>query len=384
MKRLPLLKYCLTAVCFVYATVSFAAQQDPNWDSFVKKYGRYAEKKLTSKGIPGAALSIVNLGNSDYIHAVGRTKARNGQKVNVHTRFRLASVSKTFAGSLAAKLSSDGLIKLDNSVSNYLPDFIGTEYEKNLKVYHLLSHSSGLVPNAYDNLIESRMDYPDIVQKLVTVKPICEPGKCYGYQNVMFSLIDDVILKSTNKDYSQWLNEGIFQPLDMVDASLGYEAMVVDSNYALPHVRGKKRWYTAKLKKNYYKVGPAAGVNASASDMAIWLKAQLGHYPEVLSLDALSKQTRPYTRTKKEMYRRVWKKQLHEAYYGLGWRVYNYDNETLYYHSGWVQGYRSDLVVFPHLNIGFSLVLNAETGLINELTTEFINRLLTYKREQTI
>jgi len=49
-----------------------------------------------------------------------------------------------------------------------------------------------------------------------------------------------------------------------------------------------------------------------------------------------------------------------------------------------VQGYRSDLVVFPHLNIGFSLVLNAETGLINELTTEFINRLLTYKREQTI
>ena len=355
MKRLPLLKYCLTAVCFVYATVSFAAQQDPNWDSFVKKYGRYAEKKLTSKGIPGAALSIVNLGNSDYIHAVGRTKARNGQKVNVHTRFRLASVSKTFAGSLAAKLSSDGLIKLDNSVSNYLPDFIGTEYEKNLKVYHLLSHSSGLVPNAYDNLIESRMDYPDIVQKLVTVKPICEPGKCYGYQNVMFSLIDDVILKSTNKDYSQWLNEGIFQPLDMVDASLGYEAMVVDSNYALPHVRGKKRWYTAKLKKNYYKVGPAAGVNASASDMAIWLKAQLGHYPEVLSLDALSKQTRPYTRTKKEMYRRVWKKQLNEAYYGLGWRVYSYDNETLYYHSGWVQGYRSDLVVFPHLNIGFSL-----------------------------
>jgi len=47
-----------------------------------------------------------------------------------------------------------------------------------------------------------------------------------------------------------------------------------------------------------------------------------------------------------------------------------------------VQGYRSDLVVFPHLNVGFSLILNAETGLINELTTEFINRLLAYKREK--
>ena len=41
-----------------------------------------------------------------------------------------------------------------------------------------------------------------------------------------------------------------------------------------------------------------------------------------------------------------------------------------------------DVVVFPHLNIGFSLVLNAETGLINELTTEFINRVLKYTRAE--
>lgn len=226
------------------------------------------------------------------------------------------------------------------------------------------------------------MGYSDIVEKLLSVKPICEPGDCYGYQNVMFSLIDDVILKSTNKTYTQWLNDAFFIPLKMNDASLGYDAMVQDSNYAHPHVRGKKRWYSARLKKNYYKVAPAAGVNASASDMAIWLNAQLGQYPSVLSLEALATQTRPYTHTKKERYRRVWREHMNEAYYGLGWRVYDYDDETLYYHSGWVQGYRSDLVVFPHLNVGFSLILNAETGLINELTTEFINRLLAYKREK--
>jgi len=114
--------------------------------------------------------------------------------------------------------------------------------------------------------------------------------------------------------------------------------------------------------------------------MAIWLKAQLGQYPNVLSLDALAVQTRPYTHTKKEQYRRVWKGHLSEAFYGLGWRVYNYDDETLYYHSGWVQGYRTDLVVFPHLNVGFSLIINAETGVINELTKEVINRVLKYKR----
>ncbi|GEB72246.1 serine hydrolase [Pseudoalteromonas carrageenovora] len=384
MKYLNPLLYCLSALCLLFSAVSFSAKADPNWDAFVKKYGRYAQKKLKNKGIPGAALSIVNINNADYIHTMGVTKIRNGQKVNKHTRFRLASVSKTFAGSLSAKLANEGLLELDKPVSDYLSDFKNTVYKDDLKVFHLLSHSSGLVPNAYDNLIESRMDYPDIVQKLLTVKPICKPGECYGYQNVMFSLIDDVILQSTHKNYAQWLREAIFDPLKMSDASLGFEAMVEDKNFALPHIRGTKRWYSAKLKKNYYKVGPAAGVNASASDMAIWLKAQLGSYPDVLSLDALAKQTRPYTYTKKERYRRVWKKHVNNAYYGLGWRVYDYAKETLYYHSGWVQGYRSDVVVFPHLNIGFSLIVNAETGVINELTTEFIDRVLEYKRDEKI
>jgi len=384
MKYLNPLLYCLSALCLLFSAVSFSAKADPNWDAFVKKYGRYAQKKLKNKGIPGAALSIVNINNADYIHTMGVTKIRNGQKVNKHTRFRLASVSKTFAGSLSAKLANEGLLELDKPVSDYLSDFKNTVYKDDLKVFHLLSHSSGLVPNAYDNLIESRMDYPDIVQKLLTVKPICKPGECYGYQNVMFSLIDDVILQSTHKNYAQWLREAIFDPLKMSDASLGFEAMVEDKNFALPHIRGTKRWYSAKLKKNYYKVGPAAGINASAGDMAIWLKAQLGSYPDVLSLDALAKQTRPYTYTKKERYRRVWKKHVNNAYYGLGWRVYDYAKETLYYHSGWVQGYRSDVVVFPHLNIGFSLIVNAETGVINELTTEFIDRVLEYKRGEKI
>ena len=384
MKYLNPLLYCLSALCLLFSAVSFSAKADPNWDAFVKKYGRYAQKKLKNKGIPGAALSIVNINNADYIHTMGVTKIRNGQKVNKHTRFRLASVSKTFAGSLSAKLANEGLLELDKPVSDYLSDFKNTVYKDDLKVFHLLSHSSGLVPNAYDNLIESRMDYPDIVQKLLTVKPICKPGECYGYQNVMFSLIDDVILQSTHKNYAQWLREAIFDPLKMSDASLGFEAMVEDKNFALPHIRGTKRWYSAKLKKNYYKVGPAAGINSSAGDMAIWLKAQLGSYPDVLSLDALAKQTRPYTYTKKERYRRVWKKHVNNAYYGLGWRVYDYAKETLYYHSGWVQGYRSDVVVFPHLNIGFSLIVNAETGVINELTTEFIDRVLEYKRGEKI
>lgn len=379
------LSHFSTAVFVLMFSVFTAdASPDPVWQELTRDYSNYVRAQLKKKGIPGGSLAIVNVGHPSYISGIGRTKIKSGRTVNQYTRFRLASVSKTFAGSLAAKLAAGGQLSLDLPVSYYLPAFANTDYKDKLKVYHLLSHSSGLVPNAYDNLVESRMDYAAIVEKLLTVKPICQPGECYGYQNVMFSLIDDVIFSATQKNYTDWVNDALFTPLEMKHASIGYEPMVVDDNYAHPHVRGRKRWYSAKLKKNYYKVPAAAGVNASANDMEKWLKAQLGQAPEILPLEALVKQTRPYTLTKKETRRRVWRGHVSQAYYGLGWRVYNYDHETLFYHSGWVQGYRSDLVIFPHLNIGFSLVLNAETGLINELTTEFIDRVLAFKREQPI
>ncbi|ATC94021.1 beta-lactamase class C [Pseudoalteromonas tunicata] len=360
--------------------LSFSVSASPKeWDHLVDSYVKELETKLKAKNIPGAALSIVKSNHSSVAIGLGTTKVKKGHAVTANTRFRLASVSKTFAGSLAAKLASEGAFALNDPVAKYLPAFHFDSYDKKLRLYHLLSHSSGLVPNAYDNLIESRMNYPDIQAKLSEVKPMCAPGSCYGYQNVMFSLIGDITQQSTGLSYETWLNEIFFKPLNMKNASVGYDAMVADDDYALPHVMARKRWHTAKLKKDYYKVAPAAGVNASASDMVQWLKAQLGQYPAVLNESALSKQVKPYTKTKKEMSRRVWRKKLKNADYGLGWRIYDYAGETLYYHSGWVQGYRADIVIVPRLEIGFSLMINAEAGIINELTTDFIDEVLASK-----
>ena len=329
--------------------------------------------KLRKKGIPGAALSIVKVGEGEHAFGYGKTKRRSGKTVNEYTRFRLASVSKTFAGSLAAKLADEGELNLDDTVAKYFPEFHYHTRDKKLRISHLLSHSSGLVPNAYDNLIESRMPYEQIVDKLADVQPICSPGRCYGYQNVMFSLIGDIIERSTEISYETWVKEFLFKPLNMRHASVGLVDMTKDDNFAYPHVRARKRWYEAKIKPNYYKVAPAAGINASASDMVQWLKAQLGQYPSVLSKEALALQIRPQTTTKKELRRRIWRDKLEKASYGLGWRIYQYQGQTLYYHSGWVQGYRADIVVIPSLEIGFSLMINAEAGIINELTTDFID-----------
>lgn len=341
------------------------------WQQFISDYSKQVEKKLKANSIPGAALSIVHGEFGSIATGYGVISVKQRKAVDKHTRFRLASVSKTFAGSLAAKLSSEGRLDLNQYIKDYVPEFAETKYSA-VKLHHVLSHSSGIVPNAYDNLVESRMNYDRIVERLVDVEPICQPGKCYGYQNVMFSVIDKAIEAQTGLPYQNWVEEFIFSPLQMRDGGVGYDNLVANNNYARPHVLGRKRWHEARLKSNYYKVLPAAGVNASAQDMTAWLKAQLGYYPHVLSLDALIMQSRPYTHTRRELKRRIWREHLEQAHYGLGWRIYEFNGVNMLYHSGWVQGYRTDVVVIPSKNIGFSLLLNAESGIINELTTSFI------------
>ena len=53
---------------------------------------------------------------------------------------------------------------------------------------------------------------------------MCTPGACYGYQNVLFSLIEDVVEQRTGKAYTQLVEETLFTPLNMQHASFGLDA----------------------------------------------------------------------------------------------------------------------------------------------------------------
>lgn len=94
-------------------------------------------------------------------------------------------------------------------------------------------------------------------------------------------------------------------------------------------------------------------------------------YPDVVDQEMINSLTLPRVKTKRELYRREWRKQLKDAHYGLGWRIYNVDDIEIIYHGGWVQGYRADVAFSPQLGVGYALLMNAESNLINELTATF-------------
>ena len=360
-----------------------------NISQFNKQFSDIFAKQLKHYSIPGGAYAIVQNNKIVALENFGYTDKAKSHPVDNNTVFRLASVSKTFAATITTMLAQENKLSLSDPITKYVPNFVlATDgAAQRIQLKHLLSHSSGLMPNAFDNLLHENWDMDKIIGRFDRITPICQPQKCYGYQNIAYGMLQPAIEASQDKSYATLLQDKVFTPLNMTNASVGIDVYKEQINTAKPHIlrkrvkTGKKDsqgrdirkyvWRTVKVEDDYYKVAPAAGVNASISDLAKWLIANLGHKPEVLTPALLTEVTTPRIRTQKDLRRRYWREYLTDAHYGYGWRIYQFKNRKIIYHSGWVAGFRAEIGYSPDLDLGFAILINAESNVISKVSSQF-------------
>jgi beta-lactamase class C len=345
----------------------------------VARFESMAQQLVADQTVPGLALAIVHNGRVLSARGYGITDVRAAEPVDAHTVFRLASLSKGFAGTMAGLLVHDGALRWDSRVSQYLPDFTLRDpgAAQQLTVADVLSHRVGLSRNAYDRDLESYVDYHTLTRKLANAPLQCRPGTCYSYQNVAFSLIGDIVFGATGTFYADAVQRRLLKPLGMNDASVGLAGIQSSARWAKPHVRGRGGWVSTMPKPTYYEVAPAAGVNASASDMAQWLLAQTGHRPDVLPAPLLATLHRPLVETPGETHGSAWRRtRVSSAGYGLGWRVYNYSGHEIVFHGGAVQGYRGVIAMVPGRNLGIAMMWNGESSLPSGMLPTMLDRAL--------
>jgi len=335
---------------------------------------------LEAKRVPGAAWAVVQDGRIVHARGHGVRSLDDQRPVTPETAFRVASVSKTFAAQLAGQLVAEGTLRWHDPVQRFVPEFTlaRPEHARQLTLEHILGQSAGIVPNAYDNLLNAGRTLEQILPQFDKVEPMCPPGECYTYQNVLFSLVEPAIEASTGRRYGDLLRERLFEPLDMRQASVGFSDFRAQSNRAAPHVKvTRSRWVPVEVDENYYRVAPAAGVNASALDLGQWLVANMGYRPDVIRPELVRDLTRKRVHTSRELRRKGWRDLLSDAHYGLGWRIYSIDGRDLVTHSGWVRGFVAQVAYSPEHDTGLALLLNAESGAINDLSIHFWRQVMT-------
>jgi beta-lactamase class C len=332
-----------------------------------------------SDQVSGLAVAIVKEDKVLLQRGIGYADATKALPVTPDSVFRLASLSKAFATALTAMLVDEGMLSWDTHVAGVLPTFElqNVAASEKLTVRDILSQRAGLPHNTYDRLLEADEPYQTLVERLREVPMACNVGDCYGYQNITFALIGDITYAVSGDFFYHQVEKRLFHPLGMDTATYGRAALEASASWARPHARRAHGWTPIEIKESYYHVPPAAGVNASIKDMSQWLIAQMGGRPNVLPAPLLTTLHTPLVETPGERRATPWRSaRLRDASYALGWRVYDYAGETLVFHAGAVQGYRSMIGFFPKYRFGAVMLWNCECAMPSGLMPMLLDRYL--------
>lgn len=353
------------------AIVSSAARHDVNYALLDSRLQRLMQKPF----MVGLAVGVVENGRITFLRGYGVTQAGSSEQVTPQTVFRWASLSKGVAATTVAKLAEQGKIDLNAPISTYNTSLrLPGGAEQRASVIDLLSHRLGIYHNAYDPRLESGEDPRVLRSELAQLAPACAPGTCWNYENVAFDAASEIVANVTREPYQTVVPRMLFDPIGMTSASLTREGLESSRSWARPHSTGGRPLQVAD---SYYRIPAAGAVNSDIKDLALWMLAQMGEMPDVISPKVLSELHARLVQTPNERGRLHMPagEPLESAWYGLGWRSYDYAGHVIVGHRGGVDGYRSLILFDPQKKSGVVALWNSNTNQPGGLEFEVMDQI---------
>jgi len=112
------------------------------------------------------------------------------------TRFEIASLSKQFTAAAILQLADGGKLKVEDPVSKYYPE--SPPSWKGMTIHHLLTHTSGLPENEWENFYKGRCTPYTTAEQVKTFRdrPLgFQPGTSWKYRNTEYYLLAFLIEK---------------------------------------------------------------------------------------------------------------------------------------------------------------------------------------------
>jgi CubicO group peptidase (beta-lactamase class C family) len=173
------------------------------------------ERAIADKKCPGGVLWVERNGVA-YHRAFGsRALVPVREPMTEETIFDAASLTKVAACTAAVMLLVErGLVKLDEPVQTYIPEFKGDGKEV-ITVRQLLTHTSGLRPD-----IETGSDWKGpgaAIEKACEEKLPAKPGSTFKYSDINFFLLGEIVQRVSRTPLEVFVQREIYGPLKMTD-----------------------------------------------------------------------------------------------------------------------------------------------------------------------
>jgi CubicO group peptidase (beta-lactamase class C family) len=156
----------------------------------------------------------------------GLAERNFGVKVDRETKFHIGSMDKMFTAVAIAQLVDAGKLSWDARLADLVPEYSDRDAARNITVWQLLHHTSGLgdffVPEFFEHR-EKFVDPADYLDLIARQPKVSAPGAQWSYSNAGYVLLGHVIEKASGESYFDYIQHHIFAVAKM--ESSGFDSV---------------------------------------------------------------------------------------------------------------------------------------------------------------
>lgn len=361
--------------------------QPPDAVQNIAEFEAYLEGLVDSGSPPGLSLVVVKNDSLVYSKGFGWADAPRKIKATPESVYHWWSITKIPTAIAILQLQEQGKLRLEDSVSEYLP-FFEVEYpsvkRNKITIEHLLNHSSGLPDVAGLKLTkwvhrdgEPAVDQTAFIEQILPdySKLRFEPGDDTAYTNIGYMLLGAIIEKVSGMNYRDYIRKHLLEPLEMTqtdfvytDAMKGMEAVGSHPSYSFmsPLLHLTMGSYIRETSDNhiwmervYTDYEPPSALIGSAQDASRLVRAYLNkgalNGQRILSEKSIDFMTNSG---------HVAEANDEGVYFfrrGIGWHVFKEKSGYKLEHTGGGPGFFTIMQVYPSDDLGLVLFCNDVT-----------------------
>lgn len=356
-----MLKRAAIAV-LVLATPAAAQRRAPDWAAF----DRYVERAARDWRVPGLAISVVSGDSLVFAKGYGVSEVGKPARATEHTRFAIGSTTKAMTSAALAMLVDEGKLRWDDRVIEYLPELrlYDPYVTRELTIRDLLTHRTGLPgTDLFWTIRENQYTIAQMTRQLRYVRPTSSFRSTWNYQNVVYSIGGLLVERRSGMPWETFLRTRLFAPLGMRDTEPLVSDIVGKPNVAVPHDDVRDTVRVVPIRSTDA-VAPAGSVWSSVSDMSRWMRFMLDSgrvgTQRLITPATFREIVAPQMRVPSGQYPALELAQPHFFSYALGWFVQDYHGQTVWMHTGSIDGMSAIIGLLPERRVGVFVLANLD------------------------
>jgi CubicO group peptidase (beta-lactamase class C family) len=307
--------------------------------------------RLAEKNKAMGSLTIAKDGKVVYTRAIGYAQidATAKKPLTAASRFRIASITKTYTAVMILQLVEEGKLKLTDTLDKFFPQVPNAQ---KITILQILSHRSG-IPNVRRDQATWKPGAPvtkdEILALIVKNAPEFEPDTKNSYSNSGYFLLGLILEKLTGKPYDRALEERINSRIGLKDTYIATGHIDVNKGEALTYINTGSDW------KQGFETDPSIGFQliSTPGDMAKFIQSLFDL--KLISPDGLN-----------------WMKTMRDDE-GLGLVTFTFAGKTFYGNTGGGDNYGSWLAYQPEEKLAVAYTTNAKVHPVKEIVSGAID-----------